>query len=79
MTNHVYTWVDPQGRSISPPPDLLEQHTVGGRHLNSQRRGHSPQQGAERRVSVSLTAFFGFYVSFIQYAYTKVWISIYSR
>ncbi|XP_053466799.1 whirlin [Ictalurus furcatus] len=40
VTNHVYTWVDPQGRSISPPPDLLEQHTAGGRHFNSQRRGH---------------------------------------
>ncbi|XP_053085161.1 whirlin [Pangasianodon hypophthalmus] len=52
VTNHVYTWVDPQGRSISPPPDLLEQHTAGGRH--SQRRGHAPQQGAERRVTISL-------------------------
>ncbi|XP_060740265.1 whirlin isoform X2 [Tachysurus vachellii] len=54
VTNHVYTWVDPQGRSISPPPDLQEQHTVGGRHFNSQRRGHAPQQGAERRVTISL-------------------------
>ncbi|XP_053337642.1 whirlin [Clarias gariepinus] len=54
VTNHVYTWVDPQGRSISPPPDLLEQHTASGRHFNSQRRGHAPQQGAERRVTVSL-------------------------
>lgn len=58
VTNHVYTWVDPQGRSISPPSDLLEQHTAGGRHFNSQRRGHAQQQGAERRVSVLLTAFF---------------------
>ncbi|KAI5613040.1 whirlin-like isoform X1, partial [Silurus asotus] len=54
VTNHVYTWVDPQGRSISPPPDLLEQHTAGGRHFNSQRRGHTPLQGAERRVTISL-------------------------
>lgn len=52
VTNHVYTWVDPLGRSISPPPDLLEQHTPGGRHFNSQRRGHASQMGAERRVSV---------------------------
>lgn len=63
VTNHVYTWVDPQGRSISPPPDLLEQHTVSGRHFSSQRRGHAPQQGAERRVSEWLTACFG--LSFI--------------
>ncbi|XP_058231551.1 whirlin isoform X2 [Hemibagrus wyckioides] len=54
VTNHVYTWVDPLGRSISPPPDLLEQHTPGGRHFNSQRRGHAPPLGAERRVTVSL-------------------------
>ncbi|XP_060763368.1 whirlin [Neoarius graeffei] len=54
VTNHVYSWVDPQGRSVSPPPDLLEQHTAGGRHFNSQRRGHAPQQGAERRVTISL-------------------------
>ncbi|KAF4074286.1 hypothetical protein AMELA_G00237810 [Ameiurus melas] len=54
VTNHVYTWVDPQGRSISPPPDLLEQHTAGGRHFNSQRRGHAQQQGVERRVTISL-------------------------
>lgn len=61
VTNHVYTWVDPQGRSISPPPDLQEQHTLGGRHFNSQRRGHAPQQGAEGRVSLWLTFSFFFF------------------
>ncbi|XP_038637755.1 whirlin isoform X4 [Scyliorhinus canicula] len=25
VTNHVYTWVDPLGRNVSPPPDLLQQ------------------------------------------------------
>lgn len=65
VTNHVYSWVDPQGRSVSPPPDLLEQHTAGGRHFNSQRRGHAPQQGAERRVSMWLAAFFVICLSFI--------------
>lgn len=58
VTNHVYTWVDPQGRSISPPPDLAEHVNGGGggRHTDSQRRGHthSPKQGAERRVNISL-------------------------
>ena len=24
ITNHVYSWVDPQGRSVSPPPDSQE-------------------------------------------------------
>ncbi|XP_029365691.1 whirlin [Echeneis naucrates] len=24
ITNHVYSWVDPQGRSVSPPPDSLD-------------------------------------------------------
>ncbi|XP_049326273.1 whirlin [Astyanax mexicanus] len=57
VTNHVYTWVDPQGRSVSPPPDLVEHvNGAGGRLTDSQRRGHthSPHQGAERRVNISL-------------------------
>ncbi|XP_070690471.1 whirlin [Pempheris klunzingeri] len=32
ITNHVYSWVDPQGRSVSPPPDSQEAN---------QRQGHS--------------------------------------
>ncbi|XP_066514481.1 whirlin-like [Hoplias malabaricus] len=52
VTNHVYTWVDPQGRSISPPPDLVEHVNGGGRQSDSQRR--APHQGAERRVNISL-------------------------
>lgn len=24
ITNHLYSWVDPQGRSVSPPPDAEE-------------------------------------------------------
>ncbi|KAI4892893.1 hypothetical protein NFI96_019201 [Prochilodus magdalenae] len=56
VTNHVYTWVDPQGRSISPPPDLVEHVNGGARLSDSQRRGHvhTPHQGAERRVNISL-------------------------
>uniref|UniRef100_A0A3Q2FZ95 Whirlin b n=1 Tax=Cyprinodon variegatus TaxID=28743 RepID=A0A3Q2FZ95_CYPVA len=30
MTNQVYSWVDPQGRSVSPPPDSLEAHPRQG-------------------------------------------------
>uniref|UniRef100_A0A3B5ANZ1 Whirlin-like n=1 Tax=Stegastes partitus TaxID=144197 RepID=A0A3B5ANZ1_9TELE len=38
-TNHVYSWVDPQGRSVSPPPDSQEANQRHGRqsctgHLN---------------------------------------------
>lgn len=52
VTNHVYTWVDPQGRSVSPPPDLHDQHSSGGRHPDVQQHGHVQQGGAEKRVSV---------------------------
>uniref|UniRef100_A0A8C1Z885 Whirlin b n=1 Tax=Cyprinus carpio TaxID=7962 RepID=A0A8C1Z885_CYPCA len=56
VTNHVYTWVDPQGRSVSPPPDLLEQHGSGGRHLEIQQLGHTHirHEGAEKKVNISL-------------------------
>ncbi|XP_068594471.1 whirlin-like [Brachionichthys hirsutus] len=37
ITNHMYSWVDPQGRSVSPPPDS---------HEANQRQGH----GMDERV-----------------------------
>ncbi|KAL3062258.1 hypothetical protein OYC64_002125 [Pagothenia borchgrevinki] len=37
ITNHVYSWVDPEGRSVSPPPDS---------HEANQR----PGQGMEERM-----------------------------
>ncbi|XP_028852006.1 whirlin isoform X2 [Denticeps clupeoides] len=50
ITNHIYTWVDPQGRSVSPPLELLEQHTGTG------RRGqpHTRLENSEKRVNLSL-------------------------
>ncbi|XP_029685463.1 whirlin-like isoform X2 [Takifugu rubripes] len=30
ITNHLYSWVDPQGRSVSPPPDPEEAKPVHG-------------------------------------------------
>uniref|UniRef100_A0A3Q3EAP0 Whirlin b n=1 Tax=Labrus bergylta TaxID=56723 RepID=A0A3Q3EAP0_9LABR len=30
ITNHVYSWVDPQGRSVSPPPDNHEANQMQG-------------------------------------------------
>lgn len=54
VTNHVYTWVDPQGRSVSPPPDLVDQHGSGGRHSDIQQLGHTHMrhEDAEKKVSV---------------------------
>ncbi|XP_062310641.1 whirlin isoform X1 [Osmerus eperlanus] len=47
ITNHIYTWVDPEGRSVSPPCDLQEARP------DSLRRGHS-LEGMERTVSLNL-------------------------
>lgn len=35
ITNNLYSWVDPQGRSVSPPPDSQE---------DSQRHGHRMEE-----------------------------------
>ncbi|KAM3867740.1 whirlin [Diretmus argenteus] len=42
ITNHVYSWVDPQGRSVSPPSDT---------HEPNQRRGHAME---ERTVNLNM-------------------------
>ncbi|XP_045081425.1 whirlin-like [Coregonus clupeaformis] len=54
ITNHIYTWVDPQGRSVSPPSDLeqQEQHSTLGRQ-DSQRRGHTLER-PEKTVTLNL-------------------------
>ncbi|XP_065100189.1 whirlin isoform X2 [Paramisgurnus dabryanus] len=57
VTNHVYTWVDPQGRSVSPPPDLLVEHRSATlRRTNSQGRSHMQllQDGDEKKVNLVL-------------------------
>lgn len=52
VTNHVYTWVDPQGRSVSPPPDLPEHRSATLRRTDSQRRSNMQllQEGDEKKV-----------------------------
>lgn len=30
ITNHLYSWVDPEGRSVSPPPDPGEDQELQG-------------------------------------------------
>ncbi|XP_031685359.1 whirlin-like [Oncorhynchus kisutch] len=43
VTNNIYAWVDPHGRSVSPPSDLEQQSTLGPQH--SQRRtGHTQEK-----------------------------------
>uniref|UniRef100_A0A8D3DUP2 Whirlin b n=1 Tax=Scophthalmus maximus TaxID=52904 RepID=A0A8D3DUP2_SCOMX len=38
ITNHVYSWVDPQGRSVSPPPDSQEANQrQGSRRITNER------------------------------------------
>uniref|UniRef100_A0A8C2K6W2 alpha-1,2-Mannosidase n=1 Tax=Cyprinus carpio TaxID=7962 RepID=A0A8C2K6W2_CYPCA len=57
VTNHVYTWVDPQGHSVSPPPDLLVEHRSATlRRSNSQGRSHMQllQDGDEKKVNLVL-------------------------
>ncbi|XP_044189331.1 whirlin isoform X1 [Thunnus albacares] len=56
VTNHVYTWVDPQGRSVSPPPDLPEHRSATLRRTDSQRRSNMQllQDGDEKKVNLVL-------------------------
>lgn len=56
VTNHVYTWVDPQGRSVSPPPDLPEHRSATLRRSDSQRRSNMQllQEGDEKKVNLVL-------------------------
>ncbi|XP_045082919.1 whirlin-like [Coregonus clupeaformis] len=55
VTNHMYAWVDPQGRSVSPPSDLEQQEqqsTLGPQH--SQRRTGHTQETLEKTVNLNL-------------------------
>ncbi|KAG8010864.1 Whirlin [Nibea albiflora] len=56
VTNHVYTWVDPQGRSVSPPPDLPVHRSATLRRTDSQRRSNMQllQEGDEKKVNLVL-------------------------
>ncbi|CAL8317833.1 unnamed protein product [Lota lota] len=56
VTNHVYTWVDPQGRGVSPPPDLPEHRSNTLRRSDSQRRSNLQllQDGDEKKVNLVL-------------------------
>ena len=61
VTNHIYTWVDPQGRSISPPSGLPQPHSSALRQHEGDRRGtlHLLQGGDEKKVSLLALALQG--------------------
>ncbi|XP_039576270.1 whirlin isoform X4 [Passer montanus] len=51
VTNHIYTWVDPQGRSVSPPTGLPH-HQNSSLRRDSEKRSHLQllQEGDEKKV-----------------------------
>ncbi|KAK2120203.1 hypothetical protein P7K49_001589 [Saguinus oedipus] len=52
VTNHIYTWVDPQGRCISPPSGLPQSHSGTLRQQEGDRRStlHLLQGGDEKKL-----------------------------
>ncbi|XP_044848621.1 whirlin isoform X4 [Mauremys mutica] len=55
VTNHIYTWVDPQGRSTSPPTGL-PQHQSSSLRKDGEKRSHLQllQEGDEKKVNLVL-------------------------
>ncbi|NXE75015.1 WHRN protein, partial [Cochlearius cochlearius] len=55
VTNHIYTWVDPQGRSVSPPMGLPH-HQHSSLRKDSEKRSHLQllQEGDEKKVNLVL-------------------------
>ncbi|XP_014163611.1 whirlin [Geospiza fortis] len=55
VTNHIYTWVDPQGRSVSPPSGLPH-HQNSSLRRDSEKRSHLQllQEGDEKKVNLVL-------------------------
>ncbi|KAM4877971.1 whirlin isoform 5-T5 [Thomomys bottae] len=56
VTNHIYTWVDPQGRSISPPSGVPQPHGSSLRQHEGERTStlHLLQSGDEKKVNLVL-------------------------
>ncbi|KAM6297001.1 whirlin [Aegotheles albertisi] len=55
VTNHIYTWVDPQGRSVSPPTGLPH-HQNSSLRKDGEKRSHLQllQEGDEKKVNLVL-------------------------
>ncbi|XP_032905160.1 whirlin isoform X3 [Amblyraja radiata] len=56
VTNHIYTWVDPLGRSVSPPPALLGHRSNSIWGKESERKSHLQllRDGDEKKVNLVL-------------------------
>ncbi|XP_067867989.1 whirlin [Heterodontus francisci] len=56
VTNHVYTWVDPLGRNVSPPPDLLGHRSNTLRRKESEKKSNFQllRDGDEKKVNLVL-------------------------
>nr|XP_023400778.1 whirlin isoform X4 [Loxodonta africana] len=56
VTNHIYTWVDPQGHSTSPPSSLPQPHGSSLRQCEGDRRStlNLLQDGDEKKVNLVL-------------------------
>uniref|UniRef100_A0A087XTL9 Whirlin n=1 Tax=Poecilia formosa TaxID=48698 RepID=A0A087XTL9_POEFO len=53
MTNQVYSWLDPQGRSVSPPPDSQEADLRQG-HGMEERTTHLFDESFEAEVNLNM-------------------------
>lgn len=53
VTNHIYTWVDPLGRSVSPPPALIGHRSNSIWGKESERKSHLQllRDGDEKKVN----------------------------
>ncbi|XP_056667994.1 whirlin isoform X8 [Monodelphis domestica] len=56
VTNHIYTWVDPHGRSISPPGGLPQHQSSSLRRQDGERRSilQFLPEGDEKKVNLVL-------------------------
>ncbi|XP_068929946.1 whirlin isoform X4 [Petaurus breviceps papuanus] len=56
VTNHIYTWVDPHGRSISPPGGLPQHQSSSLRRQEGERRSilQFLSEGDEKKVNLVL-------------------------
>ncbi|XP_038965803.1 whirlin isoform X3 [Rattus norvegicus] len=54
VTNHIYTWVDPQGRSTSPPSSLPHGSTLRQHEDDRRSALHLLQSGDEKKVNLVL-------------------------
>ncbi|XP_069746274.1 whirlin isoform X2 [Narcine bancroftii] len=55
VTNHVYTWVDPLGRNVSPPPALGQRsNSIWGKESEKKSHLQLLQDGDEKKVNLVL-------------------------